>query len=592
MGFSGGVKLGDLDDFISMSQECVKPLIEAAEGGGAQKLTAEGGTTKLGPVETVPQVQRPNLIKTKKSATDPKAQIGQVSLSDCLACSGCVTSAETVLLQEQSGEEFLKRAASSPLTVVSFSAAACVSLSAHFGTSPLEALRRATTALHRLGATYVLETSAAEAISLLEGKAQFTRRFKEGAASAPVPLLTSHCPGWTCYAEKVVDPMVLPHLAPLRPPQELQGRLVKTQLVEAHNRRRFLGAWRARSPLFAAECGWWLRSLLRDGKLESMAALVGSSDVYHVSVQPCYDKKLEAARPGFDMGGEVREVDTVLTTTEVVDLLKGAAGGVVHEAPQGATAEEAFAATPAVAMGNTVLTDLCLGDISIGRPEPLISPVRENGGSGGFLEYVFREAAAELFPEASSPSAGLPLEFKSKQNQDMREVVLEDPRTKRPLLKFVAAYGFRNIQNVIRRITRAGVDPAKECGHFVEIMACPGGCLNGGGQIPLPKTGGGGTARKADRDQRLSEMDSLLHQGEGTAFVAPSKHPLVLPLYRFMAARAAGSGAGAGAAALAEAPLDGLVGNAEVQRWLAADWRSLKVDSEGKAVVSSSVLKW
>jgi hypothetical protein len=42
----------------------------------------------------------------------PGVQVGdavKVSLHDCLACSGCVTSAETVLLQHQSGEEFLSK---------------------------------------------------------------------------------------------------------------------------------------------------------------------------------------------------------------------------------------------------------------------------------------------------------------------------------------------------------------------------------------------------------------------------------------------------------------------------------------------------
>jgi len=33
----------------------------------------------------------------------------KVTLHDCLACSGCITSAETVLLQHQSGEEFLAK---------------------------------------------------------------------------------------------------------------------------------------------------------------------------------------------------------------------------------------------------------------------------------------------------------------------------------------------------------------------------------------------------------------------------------------------------------------------------------------------------
>lgn len=43
-------------------------------------------------------------------------------------------------------------------------------------------------------------------------------------------------------------------------------------------------------------------------------------DIYHVSVMPCYDKKLEAVRDEFN--DSVTEVDSVLTTGEVLDLIQ------------------------------------------------------------------------------------------------------------------------------------------------------------------------------------------------------------------------------------------------------------------------------
>ena len=61
-------------------------------------------------------------------------------------------------------------------------------------------------------------------------------------------------------------------------------------------------------------------------------------------------------------------------------------------------------------------------------------------------------------------------------------------------LTFAFAYGFRNIQNIVQKIKR------KKCSyHFVEIMACPSGCINGGGQ-----------AREETRDGALR----LLHDAE------------------------------------------------------------------------------
>ena len=68
------------------------------------------------------------------------------------------------------------------------------------------------------------------------------------------------------------------------------------------------------------------------------------------------------------------------------------------------------------------------------------------------------------------------LEFKQVRNKDFKEVILEAHGI--PILKIALAYGFRNIQNIVRKIK------TKKCEYdYVEIMACPGGWLNGGGQI-------------------------------------------------------------------------------------------------------------
>jgi DNA-binding transcriptional LysR family regulator len=62
----------------------------------------------------------------------------------------------------------------------------------------------------------------------------------------------------------------------------------------------------------------------------------------------------------------------------------------------------------------------------------------------------------------------------------MQELTLSDA-CGAPLLRFARAYGFRNIQTVVRQI-RGG-----RCAYdYVEVMACPAGCLNGGGQLKPP----------------------------------------------------------------------------------------------------------
>ena len=97
-------KLGDLDDFLTPALECIKPTAVATKtnANGAATLDlndneAQAAAFSLvtgsesGP--TVHEKPRPNLIKAGAD------KIAKISLQDCLACSGCVTSAETVLIQ-------------------------------------------------------------------------------------------------------------------------------------------------------------------------------------------------------------------------------------------------------------------------------------------------------------------------------------------------------------------------------------------------------------------------------------------------------------------------------------------------------------
>ena len=92
-------------------------------------------------------------------------------------------------------------------------------------------------------------------------------------------------------------------------------------------------------------------------------------------------------------------------------------------------------------------------------------------GSGGFTENLFIIAAKELFGKELGPN----LEYKTLKNADFQEITLEHDGEVQ--LAFAVANGFRNIQNLVQKMKR------KRCQYdFVEVMACPSGCLNGGAQ--------------------------------------------------------------------------------------------------------------
>ncbi|CAN7952213.1 unnamed protein product [Ixodes pacificus] len=92
-GFSGVLRITDLNDFITPSQECIKPV------------KVEKSSSKLGSIKIAEDGSYLQVDETGKASKLAKAQI---TLNDCLACSGCITSAETVLITQQSSEELYK----------------------------------------------------------------------------------------------------------------------------------------------------------------------------------------------------------------------------------------------------------------------------------------------------------------------------------------------------------------------------------------------------------------------------------------------------------------------------------------------------
>jgi iron only hydrogenase large subunit-like protein len=206
---------------------------------------------------------------------------------------------------------------------------------------------------------------------------------------------------------------------------------------------------------------------------------------------PCFDKKLEGARNDFfDEDSKSRDVDCVLATMELLSIIEER--GCDFRKLEGAALDPLF---------------------RVSEDGAALVGATDSGASGGYLDDIFRHAAAKLFGRVIEG----PLPFKvNPRIPDLREVVLEVDG--KPVLHFVIAYGFRNVQNLVRKIKKGG------CGyHYVEVMACPSGCLNGGGQI-----------KPASRDPKaqkalLAELDRVYHSRR---VQAPESSPIVQRLYR------------------------------------------------------------
>ena len=155
--------------------------------------------------------------------------------------SGCITSAESILITMQSHAEVLNVLESNPppsscghkVPVISIapqclaSLAASISSSSSQNISLLQVLRRVGAFCKEvLGFAQVYDTTFARHISLLEHAKEFTER-KNGEGR--LPMLASACPGWVCYAEKTHAEM-LPFISRTKSPQQVMGTLVKEWL--------------------------------------------------------------------------------------------------------------------------------------------------------------------------------------------------------------------------------------------------------------------------------------------------------------------------------------------------------------------------
>uniref|UniRef100_A0A1I7ZG26 Fe_hyd_lg_C domain-containing protein n=1 Tax=Steinernema glaseri TaxID=37863 RepID=A0A1I7ZG26_9BILA len=391
--FSGVVRIADISDFITPAQACILPLQKTAEEPKDEGVSIRERTRVF--------VAAPTKKSTKVA----------VSLNDCLACNGCVTSAEAVLVQEQSADKMLEEIKNSEFPVVTISPQAVCSIAARRSMTVPATARLIASYLKSLGVKHVIDSSFARALTLELSYEEWLEKQKE---PTPSPLFCSVCPGFVCYAEKTHGKLFVPLMSHVRSPQALSGALVKDYLARKLNIR--------------------------------------PETIFHATVMPCFDKKLEASRSEFKMNGTIPEVDCVISTSELNQLIEGF------------TAEETECDGPsssALSWLNSVEHGVMRGSM-------------DEETSGGYGEYILRR-----YLEKGAADLKVKREMKMK-NMEIVEVSNGDGAV---VFSMAKVYGFRNIQNMVQKLKRNKFPIS-----YVEVMACPSGCSNGGGQVRADTT--------------------------------------------------------------------------------------------------------
>jgi iron only hydrogenase large subunit-like protein len=460
--FSGIVKIADIDDYITPSQNCIKPLI-------SEKLPEEvnsNNTKKPSKItftleDDSPIYQEPDLIKIKDKST----KSAKVSLNDCLACNGCVTTAETLLIEAQSVDEFLKNSlfSNDKYSLVCISPQSILSLANYYNIPQEECFIRLCKIFQKAGVKHVFNFNSFINFTLQECYKEFKNRILD-KNSLPIEkeyLMCSECPGWVCYAEKKIGEWVIPKLSKVKSPQQLIGHLLKN--------------------IF--------RTRIKD------------QEIYVTCVMPCFDKKLEATRESHRVNNNL-EVDTVISTIELLDLFEKLNINFLEE-KEILPEESIYMPTSQLFSGYFESPNLqgytCLNakdEIKI-----FFNSIH-NFTSNSYTEFIMRQYCKEFLKDKP-----FKIEYKLGKNSDFKEVLLIEENSSKPILSFGMVYGFRNIQNIIRNKNKI-----KQC--YLEIMACPGGCINGGGQMrPRNNNESSRDVLKRIEEEVISTIEKELDKG-------------------------------------------------------------------------------
>jgi NADH-quinone oxidoreductase subunit G len=236
-------------------------------------------------------------------------------------------------------------------------------------------------------------------------------------------------------------------------------------------------------------------------KLNAAGAAAGATagEPFVVAVMPCTAKKEEAVRPG--MGGDV---DAVLTTRELARLLRAR-----H--------------VPFAALSNSGSFDNPLGE-STGAAQIF-------GASGGVMEAALRTAVCVLNPQAAD--ADRPLEFQAVRGvRDRVKVAQVDGVGKVAVVNGIAA-----------AVELLSTEAWREEFVMIEVMACVGGCLGGGGEPKsddpdvLQKRMRGVYAIDAGHARRRSHENPDVQRLYATVLTQPMSHEAERLLHRTYAPR-------------------------------------------------------
>jgi NADH-quinone oxidoreductase subunit G len=170
-------------------------------------------------------------------------------------------------------------------------------------------------------------------------------------------------------------------------------------------------------------------------------------NMYMVSIMPCTSKKYEIGRSDQMFASGYQDVDVSLTTRELARMIKQAGVDFVNLKEEKA---------------DNILGDYTGAGVIF-------------GATGGVMEAALRTAYYLVTGKNYK-------EIRFEQVRGLQGVKETTINISGEDIKIAIAHGMGNIEYVLNRIREAVKGGKKPPYDFIEVMACPGGCIGGGGQ--------------------------------------------------------------------------------------------------------------
>ncbi|MEC4727894.1 iron hydrogenase large subunit HydA [Shewanella sp. D64] len=357
-----------------------------------------------------------------------------INIEKCLSCGQCLINCPFSAIKETHSalDDVIKKLHDNNTTVVGIIAPAVrVAIGEEFGLGTGELVTGKLYGAMNKAGFKIFDCNFAADLTIMEEGSEFIHRLHANVKGEPnagaLPQFTSCCPGWVRYVETRY-PNLLPNLSTAKSPQQMAGTVAKTYGAKVYDMQ--------------------------------------PEKIFTVAVMPCTSKKLEASRPEFNSAWQYhqeqganlpsyQDIDAVLTTREMAELLK--------------VLDIDLATTPAFE-GDSLFSEYTGAGTIFGT-------------TGGVMEAALRTAhkvltGNEMAKLEFNPVRGL-------EGVKTASVTLHDTELSQDVTINVAVVHDmgNNIEPILRDIM-AGTSPY----HFIEVMNCAGGCVNGGGQ-PIDGSG-------------------------------------------------------------------------------------------------------